>query len=175
MTEFFNNYGHLIVFLHVLSAFIWVGGMIAIRMAVHPVIQRGGVTAAQMLENDVKSAMLEPKQRLGITLQITGRLFNLVMLFIAILFVTGLMMAIATDGHHGDLKSIFLSKEIIWTIMAVNYTYMYIKRAKAWKLFSKGEVALAKAQMSLIPNLLLPINIVLGIVALWLGVSLRGL
>ena len=59
--------------------------------------------------------------------------------------------------------------------MAVNYTYMYIKRAKAWKLFSKGEVALAKAQMSFIPNLLLPINIVLGIVALWLGVSLRGL
>lgn len=175
MTELFGNYGHLIVFLHVLSAFIWVGGMIAIRVAVHPVIQRGGVTAAQMLENDVKSVMLEPKQRLGITLQITGRLFNLVMLFIAILFVTGLMMAIATGGHHGDLKSIFLSKEIIWTIMAVNYTYMYLKRAKAWKLFSKGEVALAKAQMSFIPNLLLPINIVLGIVALWLGVSLRGL
>jgi len=175
MTELFGNYGHLIVFLHVLSAFIWVGGMIAIRVAVHPVIQRGGVTAAQMLENDVKSAMLEPKQRLGITLQITGRLFNLVMLFIAILFITGLMMAIATGGHHGDLKSIFLSKEIIWTIMAVNYTYMYLKRAKAWKLFSKGEVALAKTQMSLIPNLLLPINIVLGIAALWLGVSLRGL
>jgi len=59
--------------------------------------------------------------------------------------------------------------------MAVNYTYMYIKRAKAWKLFSQGDVALAKAQMSLIPNLLLPINIVLGIVALGLGVSLRGL
>ena len=175
MTELYNNYGHLIVFLHVLSAFVWVGGMIAIRVAVHPVIQRGGVTAAEMLENDVKSAMLEPKQRLGITLQITGRLFNLVMLFIAILFVTGLMMAIATGGHHSDLKSIFLSKEIIWTIMAIKYTYMYIKRAKAWKLFSKGDVALAKAQMSYIPHLLLPINIVLGIVALWLGVSLRGL
>jgi uncharacterized membrane protein len=175
MTELFGNYGHLIVFLHVISAFIWVGGMIAIRVAVHPVIQRGGVTAAQMLENDVKSVMLEPKQRLGITLQITGRLFNLVMLFIAILFITGLMMAIATGGHHGDLKSIFLSKEIIWTVMAVNYTYMYLKRAKAWKLFSQGEVALAKAQMSFIPNLLLPINIVLGIAALWLGVSLRGM
>jgi uncharacterized membrane protein len=175
MTELFNNYGHVIVFLHVLSAFIWVGGMIAIRVAVHPVIQRGGVTAQEMLQNDVMSSMLVPKQRLGITLQITGRLFNLVMLFIAILFATGLMMAIATGGHHGDLKSLFLSKEIIWTIMAVIYIYMYIKRAKAWKLFSQGDVALAKAQMSFIPNLLLPINIVLGIVALWLGVSLRGL
>ena len=175
MTEIFNNYGHLIVFLHILSAFIWVGGMIAIRVAVHPVIGRGGVTAQEMLQNDVMSSMLVPKQRLGITLQITGRLFNLVMLFIAILFATGLIMAIATGGHHGDLKSLFLSKEIIWMIMAINYTYMYIKRAKAWKLFSQGDVALAKAQLSLIPNLLLPINIVLGIVALWLGVSLRGL
>ncbi len=175
MTELFNNYGHLLVFLHVLSAFIWVGGMIAIRVAVHPVISRGGVTAAEMLQNDVMDSMLKPKQRLGITLQITGRLFNLVIPFIVILFATGLIMAIATGGHHGDLKSLFLSKEILWTIMAVNYTYMYIKRAKAWKLFSKGEVALAKAQMSFIPNLLLPINIVLGIVALWLGVSLRGL
>lgn len=175
MTELFSNYGHLIVFLHVLSAFIWVGGMIAIRVAVHPVIQRGGVTAEEMLQNDVMDSMLKPKQRLGITLQITGRLFNLVIPFIVILFATGLMMAIATGGHHGDLKSLFLSKEILWTIMAANYTYMYSKRAKAWKLFSKDEVALAKAQMRFIPNLLLPINIVLGIVALWLGVSLRGL
>lgn len=175
MTELFNNYGHLLVFLHVLSAFIWVGGMIAIRVAVHPVIQRGGVTAAEMLQNDIMDVMLKPKQRLGITLQITGRLFNLVIPFIVILFATGLIMAIATGGHHGDLKSLFLSKEILWTVMAVNYTYMYNKRAKAWKLFSKGEVALAKAQMSFIPNLLLPLNIVLGIVALWLGVSLRGL
>ena len=175
MTELFNNYGHLIVFLHVLSAFIWVGGMIAIRLAVHPVISGGGVNVEQKLQSDVMSVMLLPKQRLGITLQITGKLFNLVMLFIVILFVTGLIMAIATGGHHGDLKSLFLSKEIIWTVMAVNFTYMYVKRAKAWKLFSKGEVALAKAQMSLIPNLLLPLNIVLGIVALWLGVSLRGL
>jgi len=175
MTELFNNYGHLIVFLHVLSAFIWVGGMIVIRVTVHPVVSRGGVTPEEMLQSDVMSKMLEPIQRLGVTLQITGRLFNLVMLFIVILFATGLIMAIATGGHHGALKSLFLSKEILWTIMAVNYTYMYIKRAKAWKLFSKGEVALAKAQMSFIPNLLLPLNIVLGLVALWMGVSLRGL
>jgi len=41
MTTFFSNYGHLIVFLHVLSAIIWVGGMIAIRIAAHPVVSRG--------------------------------------------------------------------------------------------------------------------------------------
>ncbi len=175
MAEFFNSYGHLMVFLHVLSAFVWVGGMIAIRLAVHPVISRGGVTEEQMLQSDVMSFMLEPKQRLGITLQVMGRLFNLVMPFIVILFATGLTMAIATGGHHDDLKSLFLSKEILWTVMAVNFTYMYIKRTNAWKLFSRGDIAEAKAQLSWIPNVLLPLNIVLGLIALWLGVSLRGL
>ncbi len=95
--------------------------------------------------------------------------------FIVILFATGLMMAIATGGHQGDLKSLFLSKEIIWTVMAVNFTYMYIKRAKAWELFSEGNVAEAKARLTWIPNVLLPLNIVLGLIALWLGISLRGL
>ena len=175
MTEFFSNYGHLLVFLHVISAIIWVGGMIAIRAASHPVIARGGVTDAQMLQTKMISEIIEPKQRLGITLQITGRLFNLVIFFIITLFATGLIMAIATGGHHGDLKTLFVSKEIIWMIMAVNFTYMYIRRAKAWKLFNKGEIKEAKAKMKWIPNVLLPLNIVLGLIALWMGVSLRGL
>jgi len=97
----------MVVFLHVLSAFVWVGGMIAIRVAVHPVLQ----------------SIDDPKIKLGKTLEITGRLFHLVIPFILTLLVTGLMMAIATKGHHGSLKSLFLSKEIIWIVMTLNFTY----------------------------------------------------
>jgi uncharacterized membrane protein len=175
MGEFFANYGHILVFLHVLSAFIWVGGMIAMRVAVHPVIARGGVTDAQMLLSNKIADILEPKQRLGITMQTVGRLFNLVMPFMIILFATGLIMAISLGGHHGELKTLFVSKEILWTIMAVNYGYMYYKRATAWKMFNHGKVKEAKARMKWMANVLLPLNIVLGIVALWMGVSLRGL
>ena len=35
LADFFKNYSSIIVFLHVISAVIWVGGMIAIRFAVH--------------------------------------------------------------------------------------------------------------------------------------------
>ncbi|WP_295421076.1 hypothetical protein [Sulfurovum sp.] len=152
-------YGHTVVFLHVLSAFIWVGGMIAIRIAVHPVLQ----------------SIEEPKIKLGKTLEITGRLFHLVIPFIITLLVTGLMMAIGSQGHHGDLKSFFLGKEIIWTAMTLNFTYMYMQRRAAWKLFEMGKLPEAKAKVKLIPDLLLPVNIALGILALYLGVSLRGL
>jgi len=175
MAEFFANNGHLIVFLHVISAIIWVGGMIAMRVATHPVVARGGVTDAQMLLSDKIADILEPKQRLGITLQTTGRLFNLVIVFIIMLFATGLIMAIATDGHHGAMKTLFISKEIIWTLMGVNFTFMYIRRAKAWKLFNQGKIKEAKAKMKWMANVLLPVNIILGLVALWMGVALRGL
>lgn len=175
MTALYSNFGWFIVFLHLLSAIIWVGGMIAIRFASHPVVARGGVTSEQMLQSDVMVDMLEPKQRLGINLQVTGRLFAIVLPFIILLFATGLIMAVAMGGHHGEMKSLFITKEIIWTIMAVNFTTMYIRRAKAWKLFRKGDIAGAKAKMKWMANVLLPINIVLGIVALALGVTLRGM
>jgi len=175
MADFFANNAHLIVYIHVLSAFIWVGGMIAMRVAVHPVISRGGVTATQMLQSHKIADILESKQRLGITLQTVGRLFNLVMPFILFLFATGLLMAIATKGQHGTLKTLFISKEIIWTMMAINYGYMYYKRATAWNMFNQGQVKEAKARMKWMANVLLPVNIALGLVALWMGVSLRGL
>jgi uncharacterized membrane protein len=149
----------MVVFLHVLSAFVWVGGMIAIRVAVHPVLQ----------------SIEDPKVKLGKTLEITGRLFHLVTPFILTLLATGLMMAIASDGHHGTLKSLFLSKEIIWTVMTLNFSYMYLRRRAAWRLFEAGKLPEAKAKVKHIPNVLLPINIVLGVAALFIGVSLRGL
>jgi hypothetical protein len=133
--------------------------MIAIRVAVHPVLQ----------------SIEEPGVKLGKTLEITGRLFHLVIPFILTLLVTGLMMAIASGGHHGTLKSLFLSKEIIWTVMTLNFSYMYLQRRVAWKLFEAGRLPEAKAKVKLIPNVLLPINIILGMAALFIGVSLRGL
>ena len=158
MQTFFFNYAHTVVFFHVLGAFVWVGGMIAIRAAVHPVMQ----------------SIEEPKIKLGKTLEITGRLFNLVMPFIALILITGLIMEIAMDGHHGANKGRFIAKEAIWTVMTLNYAFMYVKRARAWKLFRSGDLPAAKALVADIPNLLLPINIALGVTALWLGVSLRG-
>ena len=152
-------YGHTVVFLHVLSAFVWVGGMIAIRAAVHPVLQ----------------SIEDPKIKLGKTLEITGRLFHLVIPFILTLLATGLMMLYAADGLHGALSRAFLAKEAIWTVMTLNFVYMYMQRRVAWKLFESGKLPEAKAKVKHIPNLLLPVNIVLGVAALFLGVTLRGL
>jgi uncharacterized membrane protein len=173
MIEFFGAYAHEIVFLHVFSAIIWVGGMIAIRLAVHPNLQ--------LIE--------DPKVRLGRTLAITGKFFNIVIPFILLIILTAVIMAVGLGFRAAavDASGTVISeaayatyqyvhvKEVIWTVMAANFSWMYLKRRKAQKLFDKGELPAAKAVVAIIPRILLPINIVLGIAAIWLGITLRGL
>jgi len=154
MQVWFEEYKTIIIFLHIISAVVWIGGMIAIKFAVHPVIQ----------------TIEEPKIKLGNSLRIVKRLFNLVMPFIALSLICALMI-IKGAGYAGGFIHL---KEAIWTIMTLNYTYMYIKRTLAQKSFDLGNFASAKEHMRLLPNILLPLNIVLGIVAIFLGVILRG-
>ncbi|SFV62647.1 hypothetical protein MNB_SV-9-927 [hydrothermal vent metagenome] len=172
LIELFGSYTHEIIFLHILSAIIWVGGMIAIRLAVHPNLQ--------MID--------DPNIKLGKTLAITGKFFNIVIPFIIILIITATLMAVGLGfrvsavNEVGDIISqqayatyqLVHIKEAVWLIMTMNFTFMYIQRYKAQKLFNNQKLAEAKEKLKLIPNLLLPINIALGIVALWLGVTLRG-
>jgi len=172
LIELFGTYAHEIIFLHIISAIVWVGGMIAIRLAVHPNLQ-----------------LIEDKEiRLGKTIAITGKFFNIVIPFILILIITATIMAVGLGfrvsavNEAGDIISqsayatyqLVHIKEAVWLIMTMNFTFMYIKRQKAQKLFNSGELLKAKDEIKLIPKILLPINIILGIVALWLGVTLRG-
>lgn len=155
LAEFFGTYAHTIVFLHVLSAIIWIGGMIAIRLTVHPHLQ----------------LISDTKLKLEKTLSITGRFFNLVIPFIFILLLTALIMSM---GMELENKIVLHAKEAIWTIMALNFTFMYLKRKKAQKFFDNNQLADTKLTLVIIPKVLLPLNIILGVIALILGVTLRG-
>ncbi len=172
LMEIFGTYAHIIIFLHVISAIIWIGGMIAIRLAVHPNLQ--------LIEDN--------RLKLGKTLDIMGKFFNIVIPFIITIIVTATIMAVGLGFRANALgeKSNLISesamhlynivhiKEAIWLVMTINFIYIYIKRLKAKKLFDLGELKRAKESVALIPNILLPINIFLGMVALWLGITLRG-
>ncbi|OQX74974.1 MAG: hypothetical protein B6D59_00855 [Campylobacteraceae bacterium 4484_4] len=157
MEELFGIYGRETVFVHVLSGVIWVGGMIAIRFAVHPSLQ----------------SLEDPKIKLEKTLEIVGRLFHLVLPFILLLLVTAVVMGFGL--LQSDLAGTLYLKGAIWTVMILNYGYMYFRRYRAQKLFDAGDFAAAKAEVKYLPNLLLPVNIVLGVVAIFAGVVLRGI
>jgi len=158
MVTFFGEYAAVLVFLHVVSAVVWVGGMIAVRMAVHPSLQ----------------SIEDGSIKLGKTLEIIGRLFNLVIPFIMILIITATLMAVGLGFKGTDLYWLVHVKEVIWTVMVINFIYMYIQRRKAQRLYDTGALKEAKMLISKFPNLLLPINIILGLGAIFAGVTLRG-
>ena len=158
MTEFFNNFSSIIVFLHVISAVIWVGGMIAIRFAVHYSIQN----------------IEDPKVKLGRTLENLKRFFNIVIPTIITLLITAIIMIIALGFKGTALYNIVIAKEIIWTIMLIIFITIYMKRNKAQKAFDSGDFANTKKQLIPIATYFIPINIVLGLIAIFLGITLRG-
>ena len=159
LVDFFNNYSSVIVFLHVISAVIWVGGMIAIRFAVH--------YSMQNIEN--------PRIKLERTLENLKRFFSLVIPAILTLLITAIIMIIGSGFKESTLYSLVIVKELIWSLMTIIFIIIYIKRNKAEKAFLNEDMNSTKNNLIPIANYFIPINILLGIIAIFMGVLLRGL
>ncbi len=170
--EIFADYRTQIIFLHVISAVVWVGGMVAMRYAAH--------NSFMHIES--------PLNRLERISHALKRLFVIVTPFVIILIITAVIMAVglgfreaAVDENHNviDAAAMFIynivhTKEAIWMIMATNLTLMAILRSKADKLLDKGDAAAAKAKLGLIGKYMVPLNILLGVIAIYMGVFLRN-
>ncbi len=158
MSELFANYANFILFVHVFAAIFWVGGMLAIRLAVHPALQH----------------IEDPKVRLARTLEILKNFFSYVVLMIVLLLASAIVMAVGLGFKGTPLYNIVLVKEAIWAIMVIVFTIIYIRRNQAEKLFIGGDLAGAKQKLAPIATYLIPINIALGVAALYFGGTLRG-
>jgi uncharacterized membrane protein len=170
--QLFADYRTQIVFLHVISAVVWVGGMIAMRFAAHN----------SFLEIE------SPLHRLARVSHALKRLFAIVAPFVVLLIITAVLMAVGLgfreaavdasgnviDASAMSLYQLIHVKEAIWLIMAANLALMAFLRAKADKLLTKGDTMGAKSSLGLIGKYMVPLNIVLGIVAIYLGVTLRN-
>ena len=153
MQEFFAEYKVIIVFLHVISAVVWVGGMVAMRYAAHP----------SFIEIE------SPAKRLERVADALKRLFCIVAPFVLILLATAIIMLKGYSISESELKSIGYTKEAIWSIMFLNLGVMIRRRNNAQKALEKGEFVVAKKQLEMIGKYMVPINIGLGTIAIFLG------
>ncbi|WP_200763366.1 hypothetical protein [Nitrosophilus alvini] len=158
METIFNEYARYILFLHILGAVVWVGGMIAVRFAVHPALQN----------------IQDSRIRLARTLEIVYRLFMLVMPFLVIIVFTGVVMSIGMGFKNTDFGYLTHVKEGIWTVMALNYGSMFYIRKRAEQFFIAGNHEKTKSLMQILSKYMLPVNIILGLIAIFLGTVLRG-
>ena len=158
MIEFFAEYKAYIVFLHVISAVVWVGGMIAMRYAAHP----------SFLEIE------SPAKRLERIADALKRLFCIVAPFVIILLITAIIMVMGYSLSDTEYKTYGYAKEAIWTIMFLNLAVMIRRRNNAQKALANADFVLAKNQLELIGKYMVPLNIALGIIAIFLGSALSS-
>ena len=156
--ELFAEYKIIIVFLHILSAVVWVGGMIAMRYAAHP--------AFMCLDSST--------ERLSRITYALKRLFIIVFPFTIILVLTAAIMIVGYDLKSTDYAQQGYIKEGIWIVMFLNYLIMIKRRNKAAKLLRSGDTSGAKFSMGIVAKYMIPLNIILGIVAIFLGATLSS-
>jgi len=154
----FSDFTALIIFLHVLSAIVWVGGMIAIRFAVH--------FSMQSIE--------KPEIKLKVILNYLQRFFTIVRPMIGLLLVTSVFMTIGFAFKGTPLAITAHIKEAIWLVMTVIFIIIYLKRNTAQMYFDAKDYKSAKETLEIIAKYLIPLNILLGLIALYFGISLRG-
>lgn len=158
MQDIFLEYKTFIVFLHVISAVVWVGGMIAMRYAAH----------YSFLEIE------SPQKRLERIAQALKRLFAIVLPFTVILIVTAVFMIKGYGLSQSDFSQFSHVKEGIWTIMFINLMIMIFRRNRGERLLNEGNMVGAKNQLELIGKFMVPLNIILGITAILIGTYLSS-
>lgn len=165
--QIMTDYSTLVIFLHVLSSVVWVGGMIALWffakfLSKHPFNER----------------------RLGSRATFFKKYFVFLAPFIAVLLVTSVLMLLGykenavdmygftLDAHNFVIYKFMNTKGSIWAIMTLNMILM------GW-ILSRASCKLCKTRkaadcMWLITTYLLPVNIILGSIGIFLGVYLRS-
>lgn len=162
-----QDYSLFVIFFHVVGASVWVGGMITLWF-----LTRESGAGVPIERRATGRAALYKK------------FFTFLSPFVLILFVTALFMALGykdnaidANGFTLDFKNLETYKLIhtkgsIWTIMVMNMFFMI------W-ILNKASCKLCKTKVSadcmwLVSKYLLPLNIILGLVGIFLGVFLRS-
>ena len=153
MQDFFVEYKTIIVFLHVISAVVWVGGMVAMKFAAHP--------SFMQIES--------PAHRLERIADALKRLFCIVAPFVLLLLATAIIMIKGYSISETEFKVFAYAKEGIWTVMFISLSVMIVRRNRAAKALKEGDFVLAKKQLEIIGKYMVPINITLGTIAIFLG------
>ncbi|MDD3325056.1 MAG: hypothetical protein PHN38_08080 [Sulfurospirillaceae bacterium] len=160
LIEIFGNFSRVIIFLHIASAVLLVGGMFVFRLVVDP--------AMRIIEDE--------KARYESYIKMIGRFFIFLVPVMFILVSASVFMNVGLGFRYGDPTTFVMihTKEAIWSFIAFNFIYMYIKYVKAKNALAKNDYLVVDENIILMTHYLIPLNTVLGFIAIYLGIVVRG-
>ncbi len=159
--DFFTRYTKYIVLLHVLSAAVWLGGIFSLTLSTGHLVR------------------MEPlkKDNLRIVMSILKRFFFITTPFVFVIFITAIVMQIGFVFENGNpiYLTIVHTNEWIWLFMTLTFLYSIRKRYVAVKHYDEGNFQACRNDLILILYYLFTLIFVLGMVASYFGLILRGL
>jgi len=160
------EYSIFIVFLHVLSATIWLGGL---------------VTLLVLSRKATKE--VEQERRFAGRAALFKKLFKFLSPFVVLVAITAIFMALGYKDNAMDAEGFVKDANSFETYQYINakiiiYLAMVIHMVFTIWIITKAECRLCKTRratdcMWLINTYLLPINIILGMLAIYIGVIIR--
>lgn len=158
--EVFANHTRIVVFLHVASAVLLVGALFVTRFLIVPVL------------DTIKKEEIRYETYLGFI-----KYFLCLVLFLMLIIIFGsIFMNIGFGFKFGDQTTYIMVhvKELLWTIMAGNFIFMYIKYKSAKKAINNNLLVEVYENIVLITKYLTSINLALGFICVYFGIVIRG-
>lgn len=147
----------LLLWLHLLAATVWVGGMAAIHFAVRP-------AAAQMLE---------PPARLAFMAAMLGRFFVWVSVAIAVLLASGLTLVAQAGGFGGVHWGVHAMFALGLVMMAIFARIRFSPYPQLLRAVAAGDWKSAAGRLSTI-RLLVAVNLSIGTLVIGLAAIARA-
>lgn len=160
LTEIFGNFSRLIIFFHIASAMLLVGSLFMMRVIVKPVLD--GIESQE--------------ERYAKGLELMRRYGYFLLPVMLILISASVFMNVGLGFKYGNPTTYIMihTKEALWTFIAFNFAYMWFKYRNAVKAYKEQEYIEVHENLILMINYLIPLNFVLGLIAAYFGIILRG-
>jgi uncharacterized membrane protein len=154
-----DEYLGLILTLHILSAIIWIGGMITFIFSLYP------------------SVLQIPNDKLMIRTSIRSlrRYFKILLPAVVILGISGVLMELSGnyDNQAPTIGAMIGAKEAIFVLMAVNFIFGFYKIKEAKQRCMKSDIHYAQDNIRLVIHYFFTLNVLLGIFSLYFGIMIR--
>lgn len=160
LISLFGDFGRIIIFLHVISGSFLIGSMFMIRFIIKPVLTN----------------ISDEAVRYGGCIKILERYFYYLLVIMLIIAIASFTMSIGLGFKYASptLSSLIHVKEALWVFIAFNFIYMYIKLRNAKRLFDTREFFEVNENLDLIIKYLIPLNLILALISVFIGVVIRG-
>lgn len=158
--EVFSNFSRIVIFLHVVSSSLLMGSMFVMRFVMQP----------------IDADLPDVKVKFENSIKMMRRYFLFLVPVLFVIIATSLFMHIGMGFKSGNPLTYVMvtTKEALWTFIAFNFIYMYLKYCKAQKGFAEENYIEVEENLILMVRYLIPLNFILALISVYFGVILRG-